>query len=235
MPTVQTSGVKAADPGLGFTLNFSEPVNDTIKTVITLQDLQQSTKTYGTEVTLSNKVSDQNLVFVVPFGDNQYAPSNCLSFQIDVYVPNNASAPLQSLNGYVFGESGVFDYHTSVPTTILGLPQTGNMLQSDDGKFVGIYQTDGNFCVYPQFVNGKGQGMPPVYTTNSAVGQPTSFQLVILGGNGKGMAQILIQNGGQLDSASNPFPYKQGNMMYMSINSSGTLCLNGFPLIFNKA
>lgn len=229
MPTVQTSGVKAADPGLGFTLNFSDPVKDTLKIVITLQDLQQSTDPYISVVTLNNKISDKDLVFVVPFGDNQYAPSNCLSFQIDVYVPNTASDPLDTLKGYVFGESGAFDYVTSVPTSILGFPVTGTMLQSADGKYIGIYRKDGNFCVYPQFVIGQGQSLSPVYTTNSDIDRPTYFYPIDSGD----MSVVAICPIGESQPVSMSF-IEIETPISMTIDSTGNLCLNGMPMVFNK-
>lgn len=221
MPT-RVDSVKAADPGLGFTLNFDSPLGSTLRVVITMTDLQKNQK-YQSEVTLYNSISDQNLVFVVPFGDNQYAPSNCLSFNIDLYWPYNASSPNKTLTGVVMGENGVFNFSTSVPTVMYSLPKTGDMLQSEDGAFIGIYQKDGNFCVYPQFADHQSN-LNPVYSTNTAVGSPTSFTQQF---ENSDHYYVCI-----VDSSSNTLvktvlTYSTEYQLGVSINSSGALCFNG--------
>lgn len=228
MPT-RVDSVKAADPGLGFTLHFDQALNNTLKVVVTMTDLQKNQK-YQSEVTLFDPISDQDLVFVVPFGDNAYAPSNCLSFNIDLYCPYDASTPDKPLTGVVMGERGVFNFSTSVPTVVYDFPKTGDMLQSEDGAFIGIYQKDGNFCVYPQFADHQSD-LNPVYSTNTAVGSPTSFTqqfenhdhyyVCIVDSSSK----ILVQT-----AATFSTEYALG----VSIDSSGTLCFNGGGAGFMK-
>lgn len=221
MPT-RVNSVKAADPGLGFTLNFDQALNDSLKVMITLTDSQTS-HPYQSEVTLLNPISDQELVFVVPFGDNAYAPSNCLSFQIDLYWPNDAKTPNETLTGVVMGEKGVFNFSTSVPTVMYNFPKTGDMLQSEDGAFIGIYQKDGNFCVFPQFADNPSD-LKPVYSTNTAVGSPTSFTQQFENGDHYYVCIV--------DSSSNilvktVLTYSTEYQLGVSINSSGALCFNG--------
>jgi hypothetical protein len=217
MPT-RVGDVKAADPGLGFTLNFDSPLGSTLRVVITMTDLQTEQK-YQSEVSLLNSISDQNLVFVVPFGDNAYAPSNCLSFQIELHTPKN---PVETLSGVVMGEKGVFNFSTSVPTQKF-TPTTGDMLQSEDGAFIGIYQKDGNFCVYPQFADNQSD-LKAVYSTNTAVGSPTSFTKQFENGDHYYVCIV--------DSSSNTLvktvlTYSTEYQLGVSINSSGALCFNG--------
>lgn len=222
MPTVKVGSVKAADPGLGFSLNFDQALNDSLKVMITLTDLQTK-QNYQSEVSLTNSISDTELVFVVPFGDNAYAPSKCLSFQLDLYWPNNAISPNETLTGVVMGENGVFNFSTSVPTVMYSLPKTGDMLQSEDGAFIGIYQKDGNFCVYPQFADHQSN-MNPVYSTNTAVGSPTSFTKQFENSDHYYVSIV--------DSSSNILvktllTYSTEYQLGVSINSSGALCFNG--------
>lgn len=221
MPTSRVSDVKAADPGLGFTLNFDSALGSTLRVVITLTDLQQPTKgNYTSEVTLHNTISDTELVFVVPFGDNDYAPSNCLKFQIDLYTPNN---PVETLTGVVMGENGVFNFSTSVPTVVYDFPKTGDMLQSEDGAFIGIYQRDGNFCVYPQFADHQSD-LNPVYSTNTAVGSPTSFTKHYENGD---HYYVCIVDSSSKVLVKTPLTYSTEYALKVSIDSSGTLCFNG--------
>jgi hypothetical protein len=228
MPTSRVSDVKAADPGIGFTLNFDSALGSTLRVVITMTDLQQPTKgNYTSEVTLNNTISDTELVFVVPFGDKDYAPSNCLKFQIDLYTPNN---PVETLTGVVVGENGVFNFSTSVPKVVHDFPKTGDMLQSEDGAFIGIYQKDGNFCVYPQFADHQSD-LNPVYSTNTAVGSPTSFTQQF---ENHDHYYVCI-----VDSSSNilvrtPATFSTEYPLGVSIDSSGTLCFNGGNSGFTK-
>lgn len=228
MPTARVGNVKAADPGLGFSLNFDQVLNNTLKVVITMTDLQQNQK-YQSEVTLFNPISDHGLVFVVPFGDNVYAPSNCLSFKLDLYWPYDASSPNETLTGVVMGENGVFNFSTSVPTVKL-IPKTGDMLQSEDGAFIGVYQKDGNFCVYPQFADHQSN-LNPVYSTNTPVGSPTSFGFN-QGGQQEGMYVTIKDSSGQsIAITTTPFP-DTGGAYNFSINHDGTLCINGLVASF---
>lgn len=229
MPTARVGSVKAADPGLGFTLNFDQALNNSLKVAITMTDLQKNQK-YQSEVSLHNPISDQELVFVVPFGDNAYAPSNCLGFQIDLYWPYDASTPNETLTGVVMGEKGVFNFSTSVPTVMYNFPKTGDMLQSEDGSFIGIYQKDGNFCVYPQFADHQSD-LNPVYSSHSDIGQPTMFFPNKLN-DGTPFITICTPDFSKSASQSNflsPYEY-----MAFSINSAGSLCFNDSPLSFTK-
>ncbi len=229
MPT-RVNSVKAADPGLGFTLNFDQALNNSLKVAITMTDLQTQ-QLYKSEVSLHDPISDQELVFVVPFGDNAYAPSNCLKFQIDLYTPydnNNSLTP--PLTGVVMGENGVFNFSTSVPTVVHDFPKTGDMLQSEDGAFIGIYQKDGNFCVYPQFADNQSD-FNKVYSSHSDIGQPTMFFPNKLN-DGTPYFTICTPDFSKNASQSNflsAYEYKA-----FSINSAGSLCFNDFPISFTK-
>lgn len=227
---VKVGSVKAADPGLGFTLNFGSPLGSTLKVVITMTDLRDSTKHYTSEVTLLNSISDQELVFVVPFGDNTYAPSNCLSFKIDLYWPNDAKTPNETLTGVVMGEKGVFNFSTSVPTVIYNVPKTGDMLQSEDGQFIGIYQKDGNFCVYPQFGYNQSD-LNPVYSSHSNIDQPTMFWMNKMN-DGTPYFNICTPDFSKMASQSNLLSASEYTAF--SINSVGSLCYNYVPISFTK-
>lgn len=232
MPTAKVNSVKAADPGLGFTLNFDPPLGNTLKVVITMTDLNQpEIGSYQSEVTLHNSISDKELVFVVPFGDNAYAPSNQFSFKIELYSPHDNESSLTSpLTGVVMGENGSFSFSTSVPTTITGFPQTGNMLQSEDGAFIGIYQKDGNFCVYPQFADHQSN-LNPVYSTNTAIGSPTYFGIYPVD---KKNIKIVIQDlSGKYISWSN-MNFPSVGAYNFSISSNGTLCISDLPVVFSS-
>jgi hypothetical protein len=227
---VKVGSVKAADPGLGFTLNFNSALGSTLRVVITMTDLQQPTKgNYTSEVTLHNTISDKELVFVVPFGDNDYAPSNCLKFQIDLYTPyDNANSLTPPLTGVVMGENGVFNFSTSVPTVVHDFPKTGDMLQSEDGAFIGIYQKDGNFCVYPQFADNQSS-LNAVYATDTAVGGPTSFGMSLIATD---LFQLVIQDSSGKWLARSSTSYSTQNRKSFSISSSGVLLVNNADPIF---
>ena len=227
MPT-RVDSVKAADPGIGFTLKFDSPLGSTLRVVITMTDLQQPKKgNYTSEVILNNSISDTELVFVVPFGDKDYAPSNCLKFQIDLYTPNN---PVEILTGVVMGENGVFNFSTSVPTVISGFPQTGDMLQSADGSFIGIYQKNGNFCVYPQFADNQSS-LNAVYATDTAVGSPTSFGMSLIDTD---LFQLVIQDSSGKWLARSSTSYSTQQLKSFSISSSGVLLVNNADPIFSR-
>ncbi|MDX1906535.1 MAG: hypothetical protein SF053_05815 [Bacteroidia bacterium] len=230
---VQAKTIKAADPGIGFTLEFDSPLNDTLKAVITLTD-PLSQQSYTSEVTLTNAISDKTLVFVVPFGDSQYAPSKWLKYDIELYAPCTAESSYTSLSGVVLGESGRFDFYTTVPELIQDrLLQTGDMLQSADGTYVGVYQQDGNFCVYPQVAQDKDTQLP-VFTSNSDINLPTYFSIAPYN---EDMASVQIYQSpapGKLISQT-PFIPKPflGNMTW-TIDTFGRLCLNYGPLGFQR-
>jgi hypothetical protein len=168
---------------------------------------------------------------VVPFGDTAYAPSNRLRFQIDLYSPyNNASSLNPTLTGVVMGENGVFNFSTSVPTVISGFPQTGDMLQSADGSFIGIYQRDGNFCVYPQFADNQSS-LSAVYATDTAVGSPTSFGMSLIDTD---LFQLVIQDSSGKWLARSSTSYSTQHLKSFSISSSGVLLVNNADPIFSR-
>ncbi|MDX2068692.1 MAG: hypothetical protein SFV55_09715 [Haliscomenobacter sp.] len=233
MPT-RVGDVKAADPGLGFTLTFDSPLHSTLRVVITMTDLQQpGNGSYQSEVNILNNISDTELVFVVPFGDNAYAPSNLLNFQVDLYSPYNASTPINPntpLTGVVMGEKGSFSFSTSVPTSIKRLLQTGDMLQSKDGAFIGVYQTDGNFCIYPQFADNQSK-LDAVYSTHTKIDGPTTmvqsmtdvnhFQIAMRDSKGNSLGKCSID-------------YSVADGLEFTIDSMGRLLCNGAGFDFSR-
>jgi hypothetical protein len=226
MPLARINDVKAADPGIGFTLSLSKPL-PSLRTNITITDEQGLS--YTSEVFLFNAINDTELVFVVPFGDQNYASSKVLNFRIELYTPYDETASFETILGSVVGESGVFNFNTKVPTAhpYPNFPKNGDMLQSPDGNYVGVYQKDGNFCVYEAYTTGQ-QGLNAVYATQSAVGEPTFFQVVQDGSD----LTINIQKSD--NSVVSSCKLKMFVFGDININASGQLCLGNVPLIFTR-
>lgn len=226
MPTARVGDAKAADPGIGFTLNFDSALGHSLKVVITMSDLKQpGNGSYQSEVAILNDITDTELVFVVPFGDTAYAPSNLLSFKIDLYSPyDNKNSLNTPLTGVVIGEKGSFSFSTSVPTGQAEL-KIGDMLQSENGAYIGIYNNDGNFNVYPQFAE-KQEPLKPVYSSNTP--GSTSMKSELSSFSSKALA--MNSNNAPLFMA-NAFVKVNGEFR---IDASGRLCAFGSPLMFEQ-
>lgn len=211
---VNVSNVKAADPGLGFDLQFNPALNDTLKVVVTIQN------TYSSVLTINNPVADQTVACVVPFGDGQYNSGAGLSFQIDVYSPNSSPRPMQSISGCAMADPGAFKFNSNLPSSIpdgqaLG---PGNMMNSmDGGSYIGYMQLDGNFCVYKK------------YALNNSSLQNTDSTYSDVGANN---CSLRVQNGrifiynsstGSNISASPANQAMPGASMV--INTQGMICL----------
>jgi hypothetical protein len=214
--TVQVTKVKAADPGLGFTLQISNngtAINDTLKVVITISDR------YSSSLVVNNPVTDQCVIFIVPFGSSSYDPGTVIRFRIDVYVPNSASAPIQTLTGVVMSDADEFTYASAMPfsvtdSTPLGV---GGMMNSLDANYFGIMQRDGNFCVYQQSAVNSNS-LPNTDSTYSDKGL-FNCSLQVRGG------RIFVHdNASNTDISASPAsqPVTNGSMV---INSSGMICL----------
>ena len=160
MATVQINNVKAADPGLGFTLLIDDngnPINQTLKIVAKVTDPQGNS--FSTTVQINDPVQDLSLNFVVPFGDNEYKAGEFLDYHLEIIIPHDLETkePI-SEKGQVVADSGKFLFEsnmiTSVPSGDMLGP--GDLMNSSRFNHVGIMQLDGDFCVYQQFArNGK--------------------------------------------------------------------------------
>jgi hypothetical protein len=125
----------------------------------------------------------------------------------------------------------VFNFSTSVPIQ-KSIPTTGDMLQSEDGAFIGIYQKDGNFCVFPQFADNQSK-LNPVYSTNTAIGSPTYFGIYPIDQKNN---KVAIQ-----DLSGKSIAWSDANFsntevaLYFSISSNGSLCINDKPVEFSTS
>lgn len=216
--TVQVTKVKAADPGLGFTLQLSNnglAINDTVKVVITIQGR------YSTSIVLNNPVSDQSVVFVLPFGNSSYSPGTIIPFQIDVYIPNSSTNPAQTLSGCVMSDADQFVYQSGMPFSLVdggAALSVGAMMNSLDGNFFGIMQADGNFCVYQQSSLNSTNSLPNTDSTYSEISNTNNIIQVR-----SGRIFVFDKNSQQNKSASPANQAVPGGSMV--INSNGIICL----------
>jgi hypothetical protein len=183
MANVQVNTVKAADPGLGFSLaidNNGAPINQTLKVIAKVTDSQN--KTFTSTVIVNDPISDKTINFVVPFGDNEYIPGETLSYSLDVYIPFDAPTPVNQL-GVVIANSGKFELLSDAPNSIPdgGSLGPGQLMNSIKGNRLGIMQLDGNFCVYDQFSKGKNSGIKNTDSTYSQ-GNGNNCSLQVRGG-----------------------------------------------------
>lgn len=170
MTTIQTVTVKAADPGLGFSLELDDngaPINQTFKVIAKVTDKEN--KTFTSTVIVNDPLTDKTINFVVPFGDNQYLPGETLNYSLDIYIPFDASTPVNQA-GVVIANSGKFELLSDAPNSIPegGSLGPGKLMNSVKGNRVGIMQLDGNFCVYDQFAKGKNSSIKNTDSTYSA-------------------------------------------------------------------
>lgn len=183
MANVQTVTVKAADPGLGFSLkidNNGAPINQTLKVIAKVTDSKN--KAFTSTVIINDPLNDTTINFVVPFGDNQYLPGETLSYSLDVYIPFDAPTPVNQ-PGIVIANSGKFELRSDAPSSIPegGSLGPGKLMNSVKGNRVGIMQLDGNFCVYDQFAKGKNSSVQKTDSTHSA-GNGNNCSLLVSGG-----------------------------------------------------
>ncbi|MDX1906534.1 MAG: hypothetical protein SF053_05810 [Bacteroidia bacterium] len=159
---VQAKTIRAADPGLGFTLQFDSPPNSTVRVVARIAN------SYTSEVHVLNPINDTTLVCVVPFGDSSYTPGQAITFELDIYVPHDAN-DASTISGIAMQDSGVFQFASNIPTRIEDgqTLASGAMINSLDGQYAGIMQGDGNFCVYAQAVLNGSSSLPNTDSTYS--------------------------------------------------------------------
>jgi hypothetical protein len=170
MTTIQTVTVKAADPGLGFSLELDDngaPINKTLKVIVRVTD--KESKTFTSTVIVNDPLNDKTINFVVPFGDNQYDPGETLNYSLDIYIPLDWPTPVNQA-GVVIANSGKFELLSDAPNSITegGSLEPGKLINSLKGNRVGIMQLDGDFCVYDQFTKGKNSGIIKTDSTHSA-------------------------------------------------------------------
>lgn len=218
--TISVNNVKAADPGLGFSMqinNNGTAVNQTVAVSITLGG------TYTSQVNINNPVSDTTLNFIIPFGDNSYQPNTYLNYVIKAWSPippnfNPQSNPDFSTVGNVLCQSGTFNFKSSLVNYLAdggqGLGPNG-MMNSLDTNYVGIMQMDGNFCVYPQFARGNS----PIQATDSSWSDYGygNYSIKVVGGQ----IQVINNINQSVISASNrTIPGAS-----MVIDTNGHICL----------
>jgi hypothetical protein len=183
MANVQTNAVKAADPGLGFSLeidNNGAPINQTLKVIAKVTDSKN--KTFTSTVIVNDSISDKTINFVVPFGDNEYSLGEILNYSLDIYIPFDSLTPVNQ-SGVVIANSGKFELLSDAPISIPegGSLGPGQLMNSKKGNRVGIMQLDGNFCVYDQFAKGKNSGLKNTDSTYSQ-GSGNNCSLQVRGG-----------------------------------------------------
>lgn len=184
MANIQTVTVKAADPGLGFSLKIDDngaPINKTLKVIAKVTDKEN--KTFTSTVIVNDPLNDITINFVVPFGDNQYAPGETLSYSLDIYIPFDSQTTQENQAGIVIANSGKFELLSDAPSSIPegGSLGPGKLMNSVKGNRVGIMQLDGNFCVYDQFAKGRNSSIKNTDSTYS-VGSGNNCSLQVRGG-----------------------------------------------------
>jgi hypothetical protein len=195
--TIQPSAVKAVDPGLGFTLTLSNdgnPINKTVKVVVTITGPRGSE--YKSTISIDSAVSDTSIQIVAPFGDANYVPGTMLQYTIDVYVPGNSNKSDASFSGAVFAASGNFQVTSGLPKMASQLTNN-QMINSVDDNYIGIMQSDGNFCVYEKSTV-NAQQVKCTDSTNSA-GSIANYRIMAAGYNTSTMiVQIVNTDNGQI-------------------------------------
>lgn len=186
---VQVSNVKAADPGVAFTLEVPSsepPLAATIRAVVTLTDSIQSynplhseVRVFTSEVWVRNPINDRIMRCMAPFGDNAYAPGRILKFTIDLYIPCDAEQYEIQQQGEVIATSGHFDLGSDMIVKVKdqgGIhvgPATNGMpmMESEDGSYIGILHSDGKFVIFPQYVFGKDKTVEATYISDTKAEQ----------------------------------------------------------------
>ncbi len=219
MATIQTVTVKAADPGLGFSLNLDDngaPINQTLKVIVKVTDSQN--QTFTSTVIVNDPISDKTINFVVPFGDNQYTPGETLNYSLDIYIPFDAPTPVNQ-PGVVIANSGKFELLSDAPASIPdgGSLGPGQLMNSIKGNQLGIMQLDGNFCVYDQFAKGKNSRVKNTDSTYSQ-GNGNNCSLQVRGG------RIFIHNNSTNKDVS-ASPANQAMPGAAMVISKGLICL----------
>ncbi|MBK9492246.1 MAG: hypothetical protein IPO07_28245 [Haliscomenobacter sp.] len=219
MATIQTVTVKAADPGLGFSLNLDDngaPINQTLKVIVKVTDSQN--QTFTSTVIVNDPISDKTINFVVPFGDNQYTPGETLNYSLDIYIPFDAPTPVNQ-PGVVIANSGKFELLSDAPSSIPdgGSLGPGQLMNSIKGNQLGIMQLDGNFCVYDQFAKGKNSRVKNTDSTYSQ-GNGNNCSLQVRGG------RIFIHNNSTNKDVS-ASPANQAMPGAAMVISKGLICL----------
>lgn len=177
---VQVSNVKAADPGVGFTIEVTPPdqsLNNSLRAVVTLIDpLGPLQDIFTSEVWVKNRISrDQTMKLLAPFGDNAYEPGRVMQFKIELYMPFDAPQPAITEQGEVMTTAGRFNLGSSMIVKVEDFTKGGKkpstdgmpMMVSEDGEYIGILLPDGNFCIYPQYVLGTDKKIEATYTSGT--------------------------------------------------------------------
>lgn len=217
--TIQPSGVKAVDPGLGFTLTFSAPpLNQTVRVVVTLTG--PGGNKYQSTVSIDTSVTDNSIQIVAPFGDANYAPGTTLQYTIDVYIPGNSNKPDASYSGAVFAASGNFQIASGLPKMASQLTNN-QMINSVDDNYIGIMQGDGNFCVYEKSTL-NAQQVNCTDSSNSAGAIANYVIKFVPYGNNKTRVQIQNADNNNLVASTQDLPFIA---MMLVINAAGQICV----------
>ena len=192
MPVAVTN-VKAADPGVAFTLEVpakEPPIGTSIRSVVTITDPNQPAGTFISEVWARDPINNRIMQCMAPFGDNAYAPGRILQFCIDLYMPCDAERYEVQQQGEVMSTSGHFQLGSDMIVRVKdngGIhagPATNEMpmMASEDGNYIGILYPDGNFSIFPQYTFGEGKQIEPTYLSDTKAvakidGHPVSIHL----------------------------------------------------------
>ena len=179
---VKVTNVKAADPGVAFTLEVptnEPPLGTSIRAVVKITD-PNSLPGYGeghftSEVWARDAINNRIMKCMAPFGDDAYSPGRILQFTIDLYMPCDAEKCEIQQAGEVMATSGRFDLGSNMIVKVKdhgGMkfgPATNGMpmMESEDGSYIGILHPDGNFIIYPQYVFGENMKMEPTYISDT--------------------------------------------------------------------
>ena len=177
---VQVTNIKAADPGVGFTLEVTAPdvsVNNSLRAVVTLTNpTAPAQDSFVSEIWVKNRIEkDQTMKLLAPFGDNAYQPGLVMQFNIELYMPFDTLQPTVVEQGQVMATAGRFNLGSSMIVKVEELNRGGKrpatdgmpMMVSEDGEYVGILSQDGNFSIYPQYTFGADKKLEATYTSNT--------------------------------------------------------------------
>lgn len=176
---VGVSNIKAADPGVAFTLEIpaDEPsLGTSLRAVVTITyfDPQHAReRIFVSEVWARDPINNRTMKCMAPFGDDTYAPGQILHFTIDLYYPCDAVRYEMRQEGEVMSTAGHFHFGSDMIVRVkdhegihMGPSTSGMpMMASEDGNYIGILHLDGQFIIFPQCVIGNEKGIEPTYTS----------------------------------------------------------------------
>lgn len=96
---IKVNQVQAADPGVAFALEALDENGNSVIFNCGLRIsilIQSSISSYDTDVIIWNPISDQQIVFAVPFGDSNFGTETNLTYSISIQVTAQGETGSQS-------------------------------------------------------------------------------------------------------------------------------------------